>query len=137
MRFQNWLRIDERKKDPKPDYTLDQFIKGAEKLQKDLEKDVKDSKKQEKDLDLEIDKKRKEKEKSDKENKSDGKKKQPSWLGKAKDQPEDQVDDGGSSMVGSIDAEEEKTPDWLGKPQWKSPWKPNKKAPASKNAKSR
>jgi hypothetical protein len=65
MRFREWFMIWERKREPKPDYTLDNLIKGAEQLKKDVAKDVDDAKKKETKLDRDIDKKRKEKEKQE------------------------------------------------------------------------
>ena len=61
MRFRDWLEIQERKKDVKPDYSVDNLLKGVEDLEKDLRSQIQDSRNKEDDLNKEIDKKKREK----------------------------------------------------------------------------
>lgn len=65
MRFREWLQIQERKKESRPDYSIDRLLKGAEDLEKDLRKQQDDAGKKEAELDKEIEKKRQEKQKED------------------------------------------------------------------------
>jgi hypothetical protein len=51
--------IEEKKKEAKPDYSFDQFVKGAEEFQKDMTKYVQDALKKDAELDKDIKQKRK------------------------------------------------------------------------------